>query len=108
MSRAKDLIFTGRQVAADEALRIGLVDRVVPRDDVLDEALSLAASLASGPLVALAAAKAVIDDGLEGSLDDGLEREAAAFVEVCAHRGRRSGVTSFLEHGPGQARFVGR
>jgi enoyl-CoA hydratase/carnithine racemase len=108
VSRAKDLIFTGRQVAADEALRMGLVDRVVPRDDVLDEALSLAAGLASGPLVALAAAKAAIDDGLEGSLDAGLELEVAAFVEVARTEDAGRGVTSFLEHGPGRARFVGR
>ena len=108
VSRAKDLIFTGRQVAADEALRIGLADRVVPRDDVLDEALSLAASLAAGPLVALAAAKRVIDDGVEGPLDDGLELEVAAFVAVSRTEDAGRGVTSFLEHGPGQARFVGR
>ncbi len=63
VSRAKDLIYTGRQVRADEALRIGLADRVVARDRVLEDALALAAELAAGPLVALAAAKRVIDDG---------------------------------------------
>ena len=68
VSRAKDLIYTGRQVGADEALRIGLADRVVARDRVLDEALALAAEFAAGPLVALAAAKRVIDDGARAAL----------------------------------------
>ena len=108
VARAKDIIYTGRQVGADEALRIGLVDRVVPRDRVLDEALTLAAGLASGPLVALAAAKRVIDDGSEEPLDAALRREGAAFVTVSDTEDARIGVASFLEHGPGRARFVGR
>jgi enoyl-CoA hydratase/carnithine racemase len=108
VSRAKDLIYTGRHVASDEALRIGLVDRVVPRADVLDEAVALAAALAAGPLVALAAAKRVIDEGMEQTLDDALELEVAAFVSVADTEDAGRGVTSFLEHGPGRARFVGR
>lgn len=108
VSRAKDLIYTGRQVAADEALRIGLADRVVARDRVLDEALALAASFAAGPLVALAAAKQVIDEGAEAPLARALELEMAAFVSVSRSEDARLGVASFLEHGPGRARFVGR
>jgi enoyl-CoA hydratase/carnithine racemase len=108
VSRAKDLIYTGRQVRADEALRIGLADRVAPRDQLLDEALALAAEFARGPLVALAAAKRVIDDGLEEPLPSALELERAAFVSVAGTEDARGGVTSFLEHGPGRARFVGR
>jgi len=108
VSRAKDIIYTGRQVKADEALRIGLADRVVAPDRVLDEALELAAGLASGPLVALAAAKRVIDDGLEERLPDALALEMVAFVSVADTEDARLGVTSFLAHGPGRARFVGR
>jgi enoyl-CoA hydratase/carnithine racemase len=108
VSRAKDLIYTGRHVRADEALRIGLADRVVPRDDVLDEAVSLAASFAAGPLQALAAAKRVIDDGIDVPLADALALEVDAFVEVSHTEDAGLGVTSFLEHGPGRARFVGR
>jgi len=107
-SRAKDLTFTGRQVDADEALRMGLVDRVVARERVLEEALALAAGFASGPLVALAAAKAVIDKGADMALPDALELEAAAFVSVGDTEDARLGVTSFLAQGPGRARFVGR
>ncbi len=108
VSRAKDLIYTGRHVAADEALRIGLADRVVPRDDVLDEALALAAGLAAGPLEALAAAKRVIDEGVDVPLDAALALEVDAFVSVSHTEDAALGVTSFLEHGPGRARFVGR
>ena len=107
LSRAKDIIFTGRQVGADEALRIGLADRVVPRDKVLDEALALAAGFAAGPLEALAAAKRVIDEGIDEPLAQALELEVAAFVSVSHTEDAASGVTSFLEHGPGRARFVG-
>jgi enoyl-CoA hydratase/carnithine racemase len=108
VSRAKDLIYTGRQVSADEALRIGLADRVVARDAVLDEALSLAAGFASGPLEALAAAKRVIDGGGDEPLARALELEVEAFVSVSRTEDAAAGVTSFLEHGPGRARFVGR
>lgn len=108
VSRAKDLIYTGRQVAADEALRIGLADRIVARERVLDEALELAASFAAGPLVALAAAKRVIDEGVEEPLPRALELEVAAFASVAGSEDAGLGVASFLEHGPGRARFVGR
>ncbi len=108
VSRAKDLIYTGRQVRADEALRIGLADRVVPPGRVLDEALALAAGLAAGPLVALAAAKRIIDEGLDERLDDALALEVDAFVACAETEDARLGVTSFLENGPGRARFVGR
>src|SRR5947199_2227963 len=63
-SRAKDIILTGRQVAADEALRIGLADRVVPAEELLAAALELAAQLAAGAVAAQRLAKLAIDDGL--------------------------------------------
>ena len=75
---------------------------------MLDEALALAAGFAAGPLEALAAAKRVIDDGIDEPLADALELEVAAFVAVSHTEDAASGVTSFLEHGPGRARFVGR
>jgi enoyl-CoA hydratase len=106
-ARAKDIILTGRQVAADEALRIGLVDRVVPASETLDAALAWAGELARGPSVALALAKRAIDSGLDSSLSDGLDLEHDYFTEVFRTDDAKAGVASFLEHGPGKATFTG-
>ena len=107
-SRAKDLILIGRQVRADEALRIGLVDEVVAHDELHDRAFALAAELAAGAVVAQGLAKRAIDEGLQGTLAAGLDREQELFAEVFATEDAGIGVASFLEHGPGKARFVGR
>ena len=107
-ARAKDMILTGRQVAADEAVSIGLVDEVVPRDSLMTRARELAAELARGPVLAHALAKAAIDDGLQVTLAEGLALEQAAFIEVFGTEDARVGVASFLEHGPGKAVFTGR
>ena len=108
VGRAKDLILSGRQVAADEALRIGLADRVVPAASVLDEALSWASSFASGPLAAHALAKRAIDDGIDRALADGLSLEGQLFGDVFDTDDAAAGVKSFLESGPGKATFSGR
>jgi len=107
-ARAKDLIWSGRQVRADEALRIGLVDRVVAADQVDTAALDWARALGQGAVVAMGLAKEAIDRGLDGDLAAGLTLEADAFVEVFHTDDARSGVRSFLEHGPGRATFEGR
>ena len=107
-SRAKDLIMSGRQVRADEALAMGLVNRVVPADDVLETALAWAAELARGAVLAHAQAKRAIDGGLAGGLPEGLALEQEAFSQVARTEDARRGLTSFVEHGPGKATFVGR
>jgi enoyl-CoA hydratase len=107
-SRAKDLILTGRQVGAEEALRIGLVDEVVAPDDLDARALVLAAELAAGAVVAQGLAKRALDEGLQGDLAAGLAIEQELFAEVFATEDARIGVASFLEHGPGKATFTGR
>jgi len=107
-AKAKELIWSGRQVKADEALAIGLVDRVVPAAEVEEHALGWASELASGAVVAMGLAKDMIDSGLDGSLSRGLDMEIEAFVEVFGTDDARVGVKSFLEHGPGKAKFSGR
>ncbi len=107
-SRAKDIIFTGRFVKADEALRIGLVDRVVPAEQVYDEAVAWAGQFAQAATYALRAAKESIDRGLEVDLETGLEIERQQFAALFATEDRTTGMTSFAENGPGKARFEGR
>lgn len=107
-ARAKDLVFSGRFVDATEALAIGLVDKVCAPDHVYDEALAWARALAKGPRLALHAAKASIDTGLEVDLETGLEIERAHFAALFATEDQRIGMESFLENGPGQAEFTGR
>jgi enoyl-CoA hydratase/carnithine racemase len=104
-SRAKDLIFSGRMVKAEEALRIGLADRVVPAAEVYPTALAWAAELADGPAFALRAAKEAVDRGLETDLDTGLEIERAQFAALFATPDREVGMRSFIEEGPGKAVF---
>jgi enoyl-CoA hydratase/carnithine racemase len=107
-SRAKDLMLSGRQVDAEEALRIGLADRVVPAAEVLDASLAWAAELAKGAVLAQALVKRVVDRGLDGSLTDGVRLEREAFVESFRTEDAVIGIKSFLEHGPGRATFTGR
>jgi len=107
-AKAKDLVYSGRHVRSEEALAIGLVDKVVAADDVYTEALAWARRFAGGPAVALAAAKRAIDEGLSGSLDEGLRLETALFTSLFGTADREAGMRTFLEKGPGQAEFTGR
>ena len=108
VSRAKELCLTGRQVRAEEALRIGLADEVVPTEELMDRAIALAAEVARGPRVAQGLTKNVIDAGSQVSLSEGLAMERAAFEEVFTSEDSQIGVASFLEQGPGKAVFTGR
>ncbi|WP_405998358.1 enoyl-CoA hydratase/isomerase family protein [Streptomyces sp. NBC_00829] len=105
-SKAKDLIFTGRMVKADEALTLGLVDRVVPAAEVYEQARAWAARLAQGPALALRAAKESIDTGLETDIDTGLTVERNWFAGLFATEDRERGMRSFVEEGPGKAKFL--
>jgi len=107
-SRAKDIIFSGRFVSADEALRIGLVDEVVAPDDVYAAARRRAERYVGGPAYAIRAAKEAVDRGLEVDLGTGLEIERMQFASLFATRDREIGMASFVEHGPGKAQFEGR
>ncbi len=96
-SRAKDLIFTGRFVKADEALRIGLVDRVVPAAEVYPEAVAWARQFGPAASLALRAAKQAVDRGMEVDLDTGLEIERLQFAALFATEDRTTGMRAFVE-----------
>ncbi|MGI5460223.1 enoyl-CoA hydratase/isomerase family protein [Streptomyces sp. CA-249302] len=106
-SRAKNLLMTGRRVGAEEALRLGLVDEVVPTAEVYETALRYARSLAAGPAAALEAIKEAVDHGADTSLSTGLALERSLFTGVFGTADAATGIQSFLEHGPGRARFEG-
>jgi enoyl-CoA hydratase/carnithine racemase len=108
ITMAKQMIYTGRPIDGAEAVRIGLASKSVPADRVYAEALEWAGRLAQGPTVALAAAKRVIDDGIDQPLATGLEMESRRFAELFTTEDQRAGMTSYLQDGPGKARFVGR
>jgi len=102
-SKAKDLIYTGRFVDAAESLALGLVDKVVAPDDVYTAAVEMASRFVTGPALALRAAKAAIDGGLDLDLGSALRLETQLF----ATEDRAIGMKSFVESGPGKAEFKG-
>ncbi|GAA3510801.1 enoyl-CoA hydratase/isomerase family protein [Actinocatenispora rupis] len=96
-ARAKDLVFTGRHVRADEALRIGLADRVVPAgESVFDAAVELVRPFLTGPALALRAAKQAIDGGLSVDLASGLALESHLFAALFATDDKRIGMDAFV------------
>jgi enoyl-CoA hydratase/carnithine racemase len=106
--RAKDIIYSGRMVNADEALSIGLVNEVAPAAEVYSRAVALAERYAKGPAVALMAAKQAIQNGMQVDMANGLLIERQAFAGLFASEDQKIGMQSFIEKGPGKAEFVGR
>ncbi|UOZ10564.1 MULTISPECIES: enoyl-CoA hydratase/isomerase family protein [unclassified Amycolatopsis] len=107
-SKTKDIVYTGRFVKAEEALRLGIVDEVVAPDDVYAAAHKWASQFANGPAVALRAAKAAIDGGLDTDLANGLKLESHLFAALWATEDQQNGMKSFIENGPGKATFEGK
>jgi len=94
-SRAKELIFTGRMIDADEAQRIGLVDDVVPAAEVFEAAQKFARVFVDGPARALRAAKQAVDSGLEMDLNAGLAWESQLFAGLFATEDSHEGMNAF-------------
>lgn len=94
--RCKELCMTGRQVTADEALNLGIADRVVPDADLLDVALADARGFASGPTQAHAAIKRAISRGFDRPLAEGIAIESEQFSRVFHSSDARVGVAAFL------------
>ncbi len=107
-AKAKDIVFTGRFVGAQEALAIGLIDEVVAPDQVYNAALAWASRFVGAASQAIRAAKLAIDQGLEVDLANGLAIERHLFAGLFATDDRAIGMASFVANGPGKAEFTGR
>ena len=99
-ARARRWILTGRAVSATEALEAGLVDRVVPRAELLPTSMALAEELASKPPLALAAAKYALLNAIDADVDAGLEYELDLWARLFGSEGQREGMNAFLNKRP--------
>ncbi|PID04061.1 MULTISPECIES: enoyl-CoA hydratase/isomerase family protein [unclassified Sporosarcina] len=96
-ARAKELMFTGEHITAEEALRIGLVNRVVPKGEGLDAGLKLAKKICRNSPTAVRNIKKAVDEGLELPFNKAIEREAELFQELFLTEDVKEGVQAFLE-----------
>ena len=96
LSKAKELILTARQIKADEALSIGLVDRVVPPEELMDSALGLAGEIAKNAQIAVRQSKAAINKGMQCDIGTGAAFESQAFALCFATEDQKDAMTAFL------------
>jgi enoyl-CoA hydratase/carnithine racemase len=108
VARAKDLIYSGRHVKAEEAKAIGLVDQVFPAGEVYSRAVETARKYATGPLAALRAAKVAVNWGARGDFRAGIVLERELFADLFSTEDQKTGMQSLLDEGPGKATFAGR
>jgi enoyl-CoA hydratase len=92
-----EMILTGKSISADEAHRVGLVNRVVPVESLMEEARKVAAEIASKPQISIRAAKEAILRAQDTTLEVGLEFERRAFYMLFATEDSREGMKAFLE-----------
>ena len=97
MRRAMELALTGRELSAQEALEWGIVTRVVPDEDLLEEAARLAQQLATGPTKALEASKRLLHGGWTETLETQMEHEAQAIADISRTADTREGISAFTE-----------
>ena len=106
VTMAKDMVYSGRHVGADEAVAHGIASSVHDPDELMDAAVAKAAEYAKGP-AALRMAKRAIMEGLVLPLDEAVKVEAEQFGACFSTDDCRTGVQSFMENGPGKATFTG-
>ena len=99
-SKAAELILTGEIIPSEQALTLGLVNRVVPAQEVLQDAKAMAAMVTAKGLLATQAALRAIRTGLDSPMAEGLARESELFGELCETADKKEGTTAFLEKRP--------
>ena len=106
-ARAKELIYSGRHLKAEEARAVGLVDHVFPAEEVYERAVESARTYAKGPLAALRAAKIAVNWGARGDFRAGIVLERELFADLFSTQDQKAGMQSLLDQGPGKATFSG-
>jgi enoyl-CoA hydratase len=96
-AKAKELLFMGDTITAEEAFRIGLVNKVVPKEKLMEEVMTVAQKLAAKPVVALSLIKSVVDQGLNTDLASGLMLEMQSFILAFTSEDGREGISAFVE-----------
>ena len=104
--RALEILLSGDMVAADEALRIGLVNRVVPKDALMSEAVALLTKMLANAPLSLQYTIDSVNAGLDMSFEDAQDHEATLFAVLCATADKTEGTSAFLEKRP--PKFQGR
>ena len=100
VGKAKELIYTGKMIKADEALRIGLANEVYPPEELMEQAKSLAKTIAGNAPIAVRYAKAAIDRGLQTDIDSGIAVENELFAMCFATADQKEGMQAFLDKRP--------
>ncbi|MBI2755298.1 MAG: enoyl-CoA hydratase/isomerase family protein [Chloroflexi bacterium] len=94
---AMDLVLTGRQITAEEALKLGLVSRIVPAELIVESAVALGKELAQKPPISLRFAKEAVQRSFEGRVDDGIAFERKLFYMLFATEDAHEGMRAFIE-----------
>ncbi len=97
VSKAKEMLFTGKSVKADEAYRIGLVNCVYPQAELMDSAIKLAETIARNAPIAVRQCKKAVNEGLDVELEAGLSLESKLFGDCFETQDQREGMSAFLE-----------
>jgi enoyl-CoA hydratase/carnithine racemase len=97
LQKAKEMNYSGRHISAEEALEIGLADKVFPVDQLMEETMKAAHEFAKGPTKAIGAAKKAMNDGWGRSMRKAMDIEAAAFNEAFWTEDAKEGVAAFIE-----------
>lgn len=107
LSKAREIIYTGDKYTATQALEMGLVDRVVPADRLMDEAMALAKKIAAKPPLAIRYIKTSIYDGMQCDLQRALQIESALFAHLYSSQDMKEAYSAYLEKRPAKE-FIGR